>query len=107
MSLQLDFLNNVDPLIGIEIKMSRRCRCQHDLFVVGPGRGAHRASLHCTRCARHCGWLSHRAAKFLSDVIEQFGRPTEPVCVREPPGATAEQVVVHPPPAIEGIRSDG
>ena len=96
MSPQLDFLNNVDPVTGIEIKMSRRCRCQHDLFVVGSGRGAHRASLHCTRCARHCGRLSHQVAKFLLDVIEHFGRPTEPVCVCEPPRATAEsQVVAH------------
>ena len=95
MSPQLGFLNNVDPGIGIEIKMSRRCHCQHDLFVVSPGRGAHRASLHCTRCARHHGWLSHQVGKFLSDVVEHFGRPTEPVCVREPPRATAEQVVVH------------
>jgi len=94
MSLQRDFLNDVDPLIGIEIKVSRRCRCQHDLFVICPGHGAHRASLHCTRCGRR-GWLSHQAAKFLSDVIEHFGRPTEPVYVRELPGATAEQVVVH------------
>jgi len=52
-------------------------------------------ALAAARTARHCGWLSHQAAKFLSDVIEHFGRPTEPVSMREPPGATAEQVVVH------------
>jgi hypothetical protein len=82
MSFQLDMFHNVDPLIGIAIKSPRRCQCGHDLFRVGPGRGAHRASLHCTRCRRHCGWLSYETAKFLSDVVEHFGRPTTPVCVR-------------------------
>jgi hypothetical protein len=83
MSLQLDMFNiPADPLIGIEIKASRHCKCGHDLFHVGPGRGMHRASLHCARCRRHFGWLSHQTANFLSGVIEHFGRPTTPVCVR-------------------------
>ena len=38
MSEQLDMFADANPLIGIEIKMSRRCRCQHDLFVVGEYR---------------------------------------------------------------------
>jgi hypothetical protein len=83
MSLHLDLFDaNADPLIGIAIKVPRRCQCGHDLFHVGPGRGGHRASLHCARCRHHCGWLSYQTAKFLSDVIEHFGKPTTPVCVR-------------------------
>jgi hypothetical protein len=81
MSLQLDLFDAVDPRVGLKIKASRRCSCGHDLFHVGPGRGAHRASLQCTRCGRHCGWLSHQTASFLSDVIERFGRPTHLVCM--------------------------
>jgi hypothetical protein len=93
--IQLDMFALVDPLVGIEVNFERHCLCGHDLHHLGPGSGPHRASLHCSSCGRHCGWLSHQVAKFLSDVIEHFGRPTEPVCVREPPRATAEQVVVH------------
>jgi hypothetical protein len=52
---------------------------------------------------RQCGlahlradWLSSESAKFICNVIEHFGRPTAPVCVRIPPRATAEsQVVAH------------
>jgi hypothetical protein len=86
MSLQLDIFDaNADPLIGITIKAPQRhCQCGHDLFHVGSGRGAHRASLHCARCKRPCGWLSDQTAKFLSDVVEHFGKPTAPVCVRRP-----------------------
>jgi hypothetical protein len=54
------------------------------LILVGPGSGPHRSSLHCARCGRHCGWLSCESAKFLSDIITHFGRPTEPVRVRLP-----------------------
>jgi hypothetical protein len=85
-------LLGADPLTGVEVHLPRHCKCGHDILHIGPGRDAHRASLHCTRCARHCGWLSHQAAKFLSDVIEHFGRPIEPICVRGPPGETAEFV---------------
>jgi hypothetical protein len=83
MSPQPDIFDaDADSLIGIAIKAPRRCQCGHDLFHVGPGRGTHRASVHCARCSRHSGWLSYETAKFLSDVIEHFGRPTMPVVVR-------------------------
>ena len=77
-------LENADPLIGIEINLPRHCPCGHDMFRIGPGRGPHRASLQCSRCQRHCGWLSNTIAKFLSDVIARFGRPIAPVRVRVP-----------------------
>jgi hypothetical protein len=82
MSLPLDMFHNADPLVGIEIKLPRHCQCGHDMLHVGPGRDTHRASLQCARCGRHCGWLSHKTANFLSDVIGRFGRPIAPVHVR-------------------------
>jgi len=81
-SLQLGKLHNVDPLVGLKVNLPRHCPCGHDLLHVGPGRGPHRASLQCARCGRHCGWLSHKAAKFLADVIGRFGKPIAPVRVR-------------------------
>jgi hypothetical protein len=83
-SPQLDTFHNADPLIGLEIKLPRHCRCGHDMLRVGPGRDPHRASLHCARCGRLCGWLSPKTANFLSDVIGRFGRPITPVQVRVP-----------------------
>ena len=78
-SLQLD---NADPLVGIVVNLPRQCQCGHDVVHVGPGRGPHRASLQCALCGRHCGWLSHKTAPFLSAVIGRFGRPIAPVHVR-------------------------
>ena len=78
-------LNNADPLVGIVVNLPRHCQCGHDMCRVGPGRDPHRASLQCTRCGRHRGWLSHKTANFLSAVIERFGKPIAPVRVRMPP----------------------
>jgi hypothetical protein len=95
-SWQLDMFTAADPLIGIEVNLPRHCQCGHDTLHIGPGRGPHRGSLHCALCQRHCGWLSSESAKFICSVIEHFGRPTAPVCVRVPPRATAEsQIVAH------------
>jgi hypothetical protein len=75
-------VNNADRLVGIEINLPRHCQCGHDTLRVGPSRSSHRASLECARCGRHCGWLSHKTATFLSAVIGRFGRPIAPVRVR-------------------------
>jgi hypothetical protein len=71
-----------DPLIGLVVQLPRQCRCGSDVSHVGLGSGPHRASLHCAQCGHHNGWLSQEVAKFLTDTIERFGRPTEPICVR-------------------------
>jgi hypothetical protein len=83
-SLQLGKLHNVDPLVGLKVNLPRHCPCGHDMLHVGPGRDLHKASLQCARCGRQCGWLSHKIAKFPSDVIARFGRPIAPVHVRVP-----------------------
>jgi len=75
-------LDKTDPLVGIVVNLPRHCQCGDDMCHVGPGRDLHRASLKCTRCGRHCGWLSHKTANFLSAVIGRFGRPIAPVHVR-------------------------
>jgi len=77
-------LLGADPLTGVEVHLPRHCRCGNNILHIGPGRGPHRASLHCPRCGRHCGWLSNEAAKFLTAVVARFGRPTAPVLVRVP-----------------------
>jgi hypothetical protein len=82
MSLQLGSLHNLDPLVGLKVNLPRQCPCGYDTLHVGPGRGPHRASLQCARCGRQCGWLSHKIAKFLADVIARFGRPIAPAHVR-------------------------
>jgi hypothetical protein len=84
---QLEMFGATDPLVGIELNLPRHCQCGHDVLRLGPGRGTHRASLRCAHCWRHCGWLSNESAKFISSVIEHFGRPTTPVCMHVSRGA--------------------
>ena len=41
--------------------------------------GPHHARLECRGCGCHRGWLSGGTFRFLSGVIDNFGRPTEPI----------------------------
>lgn len=88
--------------IGLTVILPKLCgNCGSDSAAVGSSRGPHHASLLCECCDRHRGWLSGSTYKFLSDVIENFGRPTEPILIRHnqspPPGAdaTAQAVTVN------------
>jgi hypothetical protein len=69
--------------IGLNVIVPRPCRnCGSDSAVIGSSRGPHHASLLCERCGGHRGWLSGTTFKFLSDVIEHCGRPTEAIEIR-------------------------
>jgi hypothetical protein len=78
-----DITTDDTSLAGLLVHLPRRCKCGHGTFVTGAGRGPHRASLYCGRCRRHSGWLSNEAATFLEKVIGHFGRPTDPIVVRQ------------------------
>jgi hypothetical protein len=80
---EVDIAHAQSPnLAGLEVCLSRGCKCGHGFLVTGPGKGPHQASLHCARCRRHCGWLSTEAAAFLTEIVTRFGRPTAPITVR-------------------------
>jgi hypothetical protein len=37
-------------------------------------------------CGRHLGWMSVPTFNFIAEIVRQFGRPSEPICVtRKPP----------------------
>lgn len=74
---------NTDP-IGLDVKMVHRpCRsCGGSHFIIGPGKGPHLASIKCIECNHHGGWLSRGAVTFLKMTISKFGRPIEPIAVR-------------------------
>jgi hypothetical protein len=68
-------------LVGLAITLPEQClRCRgHDAWI-GAGRGPHKASVLCA-CGRHLGWLSIATFNFINATVQQFGRPTEPICV--------------------------
>jgi hypothetical protein len=70
------------PLVGLAVRLPDVCRCGSDVAKIGPPVGPHLAGLRCTRCDRHCGWLPRTAHQFLTEVVNKFGRPTEPIAIR-------------------------
>jgi hypothetical protein len=86
--------------VGLAVILPRQCNnCSADTAIIGSSAGPHHARLNCTCCGAHCGWLSGATFNFLSDVIENFGRPIEPIEIRHNQSvpttdATAQAVAV-------------
>lgn len=59
------------------------CNCGHERATIGSSAGPHAARLNCCGCGDHRGWLSAATFKFLCDVIDNFGRPIEPIEIRQ------------------------
>ena len=79
---QLSFLTpataaTATSLIGLTVQMEGRsdkpCRCGETKLVVGSPKGPHAGSAHCPNCGKHRGWISKRAAYFLTECLRTFG----------------------------------
>src|SRR5262245_49146577 len=85
--LQIDMFGTVMPSsspIGLSVILPKPCsNCGSDAAIVGSSRGPHHASLLCDCCGGHRGWLPGVAFNFLCDVIDDFGRPTAPIEIRQ------------------------
>lgn len=69
-----------DRMHGLLVRTPRPCRrCSSELAVIGPGKGPHAASLTCAECETHRGWLSHEFHRFITEIVNESGRPTEPI----------------------------
>ena len=77
-----------DCIHGLLVRTPRPCRrCGAELAVIGPGKAMHAAALICAECETHRGWLSHESHRFIAGIVDQFGRPAEPIilcCARQP-----------------------
>jgi hypothetical protein len=70
-------------LIGLRVMAPSRCpRCHGTAAVIGAPKGPHAAALMCI-CGRHLGWISSDTFNFISVLVRRFGRPTEPIVVRQ------------------------
>ena len=96
---QSDIFGTLTPSsspVGLFVILPKQCgNCGSDHAIVGSSRGPHHASVFCDCCGSHRGWLSGTTYRFLSDVIENFGRPNEPIEIRRnqspPSGADHSQ----------------
>jgi len=59
------------------------CNCNSDTAVIGSSADPHHARLNCNCCGGHRGWLGAATFKFLSNVIDNFGRPSQPIEIRQ------------------------
>jgi hypothetical protein len=91
----------MSALLGLPIRLERTidgpcAECGETAVIIGSSAGPHAASLRCKRCDRHRGWLPKTVADFLTDIVVRFGRPTEPITIRNselaaPSGACATE----------------
>jgi hypothetical protein len=71
---------SANPLFGIAVKLPSTCG---DLVaIVGSGKPPHSASVLCRSCGLHRGWISRANYSFLSEIINKFGAPSEPIVFR-------------------------
>jgi len=70
-------------IIGLRVITQNQCpRCRCTAAKLGAGRGPHHASLMCV-CGRFLGWISQETFNFVTEVVQRFGRPTEPIRVQQ------------------------
>jgi hypothetical protein len=67
---------------GLDVMLPDPCRgCADHRAIVVPGKGPHLAAYVCACCDQHRGWMSSTTYEFLVTLIQEFGRPGEPVVV--------------------------
>src|SRR5262245_61960834 len=92
-----DFISEKSTSVaGLQIVLPHSCRCGETISIAGSSRGPHHARILCINCGVFRAWMSGPTFNFLSAVIDQFGRPVEPIeislnsrnCVDAPATAT-------------------
>jgi hypothetical protein len=73
---------NQSPLIGLAVQLPSLCACGAVPAKIEAGRGPHLASLRCSACGTHRGWLSREAHRFVAEAAKKFGRPPGPIVIR-------------------------
>jgi hypothetical protein len=71
-----------DPILGLVVKLPNCSKCGDPLAFIGPGKPPHCASLLCQLCGLHRGWISRTNYKFLNEITNKFGVPSEPIVFR-------------------------
>jgi hypothetical protein len=85
-----------DALTGLAVRLPHDpCRCGADLVEIGPGNGPHSAALECLVCGGHRGWLSHTTHKFLTEIVNNFGRPETPIVIQRGTSFAASAAKTH------------
>jgi hypothetical protein len=65
------------PLSGLRVNVADDCTCGTRESTLGDDR-----QLHCVGCGASRGRLGPRTTDFIVEIINTFGRPTEPITLR-------------------------
>ena len=101
-ALSSHHLPAADRIAGVLVTLPKRCRCGGNLAQIDP-RALHMFALRCRGCGRPRGFLERAAASFITEIINRFGVPTQPITLRQhdnmreasPPGAPAPSLAVE------------
>jgi hypothetical protein len=74
---------DITSVRGLTVENDGVCRCGSTTTTIGDGAGPHAASLRCTMCSRHRGWLPERIVAGLVEVTIRFGRPSVTIRAKE------------------------
>ena len=77
-----DVTQSSTSVVGLIVTLPSACTCGSIETRIGSSAGPHFASLRCKACDKHRGWVSAVTFHFLTDVVDKFGRPAEPISVR-------------------------
>jgi hypothetical protein len=67
---------------GLLVNLPGTCLCGEAKAVIGSSSGPHYARVTCAACDRFRCWMSAESFAFVSNIIDEFGRPVEPIVVR-------------------------
>ncbi len=64
---------------GTRLRLPSPCTCGSGVVIVGSSAGPHSASIRCTRCNQHRGWLSRAEFERIAVIVGKSGRLAEPI----------------------------
>jgi hypothetical protein len=67
---------------GLLVNLPGTCLCGERTSVIGSSSGPHYARVTCAACDRFRCWMSAETFAFVTTIIDKFGRPVEPIFVR-------------------------
>ena len=92
-----------DPIVGLKVQTPTPCKCRCAIARLAEGKWLN-VPLVCTSCGIERGRLSYETLKFIRRVVETFGRPTEPIKLKQ--GNLSKQFP-HDAGAAETSRQTG
>jgi hypothetical protein len=69
-------------VLELAVRLPRPCWCGSAVATIGSSAGPHHGRLRCAGCETHRGWLSRESYEFIAAVIDEFGRPDQPITIR-------------------------